>query len=222
MRRKLYFMIPNIKTAHQMMDQMLLARIEERYIHFLAKSDMPLEGLPEANVIEKTDSLHGVGVGAMIGGVSGAFGGALVVAFPALIAIPTDSAPPLQALAILLIGLIGAAFGAWWTGMVSSAIPNSSLEPYQARIDRGEILMIVTVPYHRIRDIRALVNQHCGEACNYQDSHRASRLPRNQPRRRCRRHRAPSRSAATERRHMRRSRPKEHPRAWAGGRRRSA
>ncbi len=167
MRRKLYFMLPNIKTAYQMMDRLLLARIEERYIHFLAKHDLPLKDLPEASVSEKTDSLHGAGVGAMIGGVIGAFGGALVVAFPSLVAIPTDSAPPLQALAILLIGLIGAAFGAWWTGMVSSAIPNSSLEPYQARIDRGEILMIVTVPYHRIRDIRSLVNQHCGEACNY-------------------------------------------------------
>ena len=167
MRRKLYFMLPNIKTAYQMMDRLLLARIEERYIHFLAKPDLPLKDLPEASVSEKSDSLHGVGVGAMIGGVSGVLGGALVVAFPSLVAIPTDSGPPLQALAILLISLVGAAFGAWWTGMVSSAIPNSSLEPYQARIDRGEILMIVTVPYHRIRDVRALVNQHCGDACNY-------------------------------------------------------
>ena len=167
MRRKLYFMLPDIKTAHQMMDQMLLARIEERYIHFLARPDMPLEGLPEANVIEKTDSLHGVGVGAMIGGVSGALGGALVVAFPSLVTIPSDSGPPLQVLAILAIALVGAAFGAWWSGMIASAIPNSRLKQYEDRIAHGEVLMIVSVPYHRIHDIRALVYAKCGEACTY-------------------------------------------------------
>ena len=166
MRRKLYFMLPNIKTAHQMMDKMLLARIEERYIHFLGRQDIPLEDLPEANVMEKTDSLHGVGAGAVIGGVTGAMGGLLVVAFPSLVAIPTDGRP-IQTLAILVIGLVGAAFGAWWSGMIASAIPNSSLARYQDQIALGQILMIVNVPYHRIREIRALVQQECGDACTY-------------------------------------------------------
>lgn len=166
MRRKLYFMLPDIKTAHHMMDQMLLARIEERYIHFLAKPDMPLEGLPEANIIEKTDSLHGVGVGAVIGGVSGALGGLLVVAFPSLVALPTTNGRPMQTLAIIAIALAGAVFGAWWSGMIATAIPNSSLEPYKDRIAKGEVLMIVTVPYHRIREIRALIDKKCGEACD--------------------------------------------------------
>ena len=166
MRRKLYFMLPNIKTAHQMMDRMLLARIEERYIHFIARPDMPIKDLPEASVSEKTDSLHGAAMGVAIGGVIGALGGALVVAFPSIVAIPTYT-PNMQPLVIVAVGLAGVAFGAWWTGMVSSAIPNSHLEPYQARIDCGEILMIVSIPFHRIREIRALVNQHCGDACSY-------------------------------------------------------
>ena len=51
MKRKLYFMLPDIKTAHQMMDQMLLARIEDRNIHFLAKPEISLGDLPEASVI---------------------------------------------------------------------------------------------------------------------------------------------------------------------------
>ena len=167
MRRKLYFMLPDIKTAHQMMDQMLLARIEEQNVHFLARPDISLEDLPEASVIEKTDSLHGVGVGAMIGGVGGVLGGALVVAFPSIVSIPSDVGPPLQVLAILTIALIGAGFGAWWTGMIASAIPNSSLKHYEDRISRGEILMIVNVPYQRIRQIRALVQQKCGDSCDY-------------------------------------------------------
>ncbi|MFZ2541648.1 MAG: hypothetical protein WAW75_07730 [Gallionella sp.] len=167
MKRKLFFMLPNMETAHSMMDQMLLARIEERNIRFLAKPEMPLEGLPEANVMEKTDSLHGIGVGAAIGGVSGALGGLLVVAMPALFSVPSGSGQQLQAMAILAIGLAGAAFGAWWTGFAASMVSNSSLAPYKDQIARGEVLMIVTVPYHRISDIRALVGAKCGDACNY-------------------------------------------------------
>lgn len=167
MRRKLYFMLPNIKTAHQMMDKMLLARIEERHIHFLAKSDISLTGLPEANVLEKTDSLHGVGSGAMIGGISGIMGGLLVVAFPSLVAIPVNDPGPLQALAVLVIGLVGAGFGAWWSGMIASAIPNSRLKLYEDPIARGGVLMIVNVPYHRINDVRAEVQRECGDACTY-------------------------------------------------------
>ncbi len=166
MKRKLYFMLPNIKTAQQMMDQLLLARIEEQSIHFLAKPEISLEGLPEANVIEKTDSLHGVGLGAIVGGVIGVTGGVIVVAYPSLVSIPTGEYP-LHSLAILVIGLIGAAFGAWWNGMISSAIPNSSLKSYEGEIARGGILMIVTAPYHRIRDIRAVVQRECGDACSY-------------------------------------------------------
>lgn len=167
MRRKLYFMLPNIKTARQMMDELLLARIEERHIHFLAKPDISLTGLPEANVLEKTDSLYGVGVGAMIGGVSGVMGGLLVAVFPSLVAIPVGGGRPLQALAIFFIGLVGAGFGAWWTGMIASAIPNSRLKQYEEQIARGEVLMIVNVPYHRINDVRAVIQRECGDACTY-------------------------------------------------------
>ena len=166
MKRKLYFMLPNITKAQQMMDQLLLARIEEQNIHFLAKPELSLEGLPEANVIEKTDSLHGVGMGAIVGGVMGVTGGMIVVAYPSLVSNPTG-VYPLPWLAIPVIGLIGAAFGAWWNGMISSAIPNSSLKSYEGEIARGGILMIVTAPYHRIRDIRAVVQRECGDACSY-------------------------------------------------------
>ena len=53
------------------------------------------------------------------------------------------------------------------TKVIASAIPNSSLKHYEGRISRGEILMIVNVPYQRIRQIRALVQQKCGDSCDY-------------------------------------------------------
>ena len=91
MKRKLFFLLPDTNTAHAMMDQLLLARIEERNIRFLAKPETPLGDLPEATVAEKTDTLHGVGVGALIGGISGALGGLLVVLMPSLFSVPSGS-----------------------------------------------------------------------------------------------------------------------------------
>ncbi|MDO8414224.1 MAG: hypothetical protein Q7S51_10605 [Gallionellaceae bacterium] len=166
MKRKLYFMLPDIKVAHRMMDQLLLARIEGRNIHFLAKPEIPLGDLPEATVIEKTDSLHGIGVGAVIGAVIGMLGGVLVIEFPNMVINPYSGYPP-QTTVIAIIALVGALFGAWWTSMLATAIPNSSLKPYRDEIARCRVLMIVTVPYHRLREVRSLIQQKCGDQCTY-------------------------------------------------------
>ena len=39
MRKRLYYMLPDIHSARQMLDEMLLMRVEERHIHFLAKRE---------------------------------------------------------------------------------------------------------------------------------------------------------------------------------------
>jgi hypothetical protein len=36
MRRRLYFVLPDIKSAHTLMDELLLQRIDEDHIHFHA------------------------------------------------------------------------------------------------------------------------------------------------------------------------------------------
>ena len=36
MRRRLLFVLPDLTCARRMMDDLLLARIEERHIHFIA------------------------------------------------------------------------------------------------------------------------------------------------------------------------------------------
>ena len=53
--RRIYFMVPDIKTAGKIVDELLLARIEERHLHVLAIRGTPLEDLPEANVLQKSD-----------------------------------------------------------------------------------------------------------------------------------------------------------------------
>jgi hypothetical protein len=48
-------------------DDLLLARIEERPIHFLAKRGTSMDGLHEANVLQKTDLVHGAQLGLVPG-----------------------------------------------------------------------------------------------------------------------------------------------------------
>jgi hypothetical protein len=48
MRRRLYFILPDIESARSMLDEMLLARIEIQHVHFLARRDTLPPDLPEA------------------------------------------------------------------------------------------------------------------------------------------------------------------------------
>jgi len=57
-KRRLYFLLPDIDSAREMLNEMLLARIEERRIHFLAKRGTLPPELPEATVLQKTDIVH--------------------------------------------------------------------------------------------------------------------------------------------------------------------
>ena len=82
MRRRLYFLLPDLASARQVMDDLLLARIEAHRVHVLAPRGFDLEDIPEASVLQKTDVVHGAQVGAMLGAGAGALGGILLVVFP--------------------------------------------------------------------------------------------------------------------------------------------
>jgi hypothetical protein len=125
MRRRLYFMLPDISTARRVLDEMLLARIEERHIHFLARRGSLPPDLPEASVLQKTDIVHGAEIGLVIGGGTGVIAGILLVLFP-----PHGGA--LQLVTVLITALLGALFGAWMASMAATAVPNSMLRRFHA------------------------------------------------------------------------------------------
>lgn len=157
MRRRLYFLLPDGDSARKMLDEMLLARIEVRRIHFLARRGTLPPGLPEATVLQKTDIVHGAQFGVIIGGVAGTVGGLLVVLFP-----PGEIS--LQLVTVLIAALLGSLFGAWASSMAASAVPNSRLKAFHADIERGKVLMMVDVPMRRIQEISELVARRHPEA----------------------------------------------------------
>ena len=157
MRRRLYFILPDVDSAKRTADDLLLARVEDRHMRFLAKRGAALEPLHEAGYLDKTDMVHGAMVGLALGGIIGTLLGALVVAYP-----PDGTHPKLVT---VLIGLlVGAPLGGWMASMAGAAVPNSRLKQFQAEIQAGRVLMMVDVPFRRVAEISDLVVSRHHEA----------------------------------------------------------
>jgi len=157
MRRRLYFLLPDLGSAIQTANDLLLARLEDRYMHFLAKRGMSLGALHEANTLQKSDAVHGAELGFVIGGVGGFLFGIYIYLTP-----PDGVA--LQLVTVLLSTVIGAIFGAWAASLVAMSVPNSRLTPFKKDIDAGKILLMVDVPTSRIDEVRELVGRRHPEA----------------------------------------------------------
>jgi hypothetical protein len=152
MRRRLYFMLPSVPNARAMLNELLLARVEERHMHFLAKEGSLPADMPEANFFQKTDLIHGMEIGMLIGALSGLIVGSLLLIFPV-------EGIELRTIALLVAALGGALFGAWVSGMAAAAIPSSRLKPFANGIERGQVLLIIDLPLHRVAEIESMIKQ---------------------------------------------------------------
>lgn len=162
--RRLYFLVPDIDLARKIVDELLLARIEERHIHVLAQRGTPLEDLPEAGFLQKTDFLPALEQGLALGGATGVLAGLVALALPTGLVLGGG--------AVLAIALAGAGVGGLMSSMVGSSIGNRRIEQFQAAIDKGELLMMVDVPRDRLEEIGAAVKKHHPEAeCEGADPH---------------------------------------------------
>ena len=151
-KRRLYFLLPDVASTRDVMNELLLARIEVRRMHFLANRGALPPELPEANVLQKTDVVHGAELGMVIGGVAGTLGGLLVVFFP-------PEGASLQFVAVLIAAVIGALLGAWASSLAGSAVPNSRLTRFAPHLQSGKVLMMVDVPLRDIDKINELVTR---------------------------------------------------------------
>jgi hypothetical protein len=139
------------------MDDLLLARIEERHIHFLARPGMPMEGLHECNVLQSTDLVHGAQTGLIAGAALGCAVGGAAAYF-----LLNESR--LQIPIVIGAALVGALLGTWFSSMVGSALPNSRLKQFEAMIAEGKLLLMVDVPEHSVEEVKTRVGRDHPEA----------------------------------------------------------
>lgn len=149
MRRRIYWLVPDLASARRTMDDLLLARIAEPHIHFVAREDADMSGLHAANVLQTSDVLRAAQLGLVVGGVAGTVAGlAVAVFFP----IVGDS-PQWGVAAVLTV--LGGLFGAWAASMIGISTPSHRLERFRPAIEQGQILLMVDVPRSRVAEIEA-------------------------------------------------------------------
>ncbi|MGB5427794.1 MAG: DUF1269 domain-containing protein [Gammaproteobacteria bacterium] len=157
--RRLYFLIPSVDSAKTIVDELLLARVEQRHMHIAAADHHALTeaNLPEANLLQESDFIPAVERGLAIGGATGILAGIAAVALPGVGLV-------LGGGAILGIGLAGAGVGAWLSSMIGISVPSSRLTEFEDAIKAGSLLMMVDVPKARVEEITDLIKQHHPEA----------------------------------------------------------
>lgn len=160
MNRRLYFMLPDIDSAHAMLDDLLLARVNADRIHFLARPGTPMENLPEAAISERTDLIEGWEIGMGLGALTGLVAGLVAISIPTW-----WYTKPIPVIATMLIcALVGLLAGGMWTALVATNIPNTQLKQFEGRIAKGQVLMMVLAPFHRVQEVRKLVAEKHPEA----------------------------------------------------------
>ena len=154
--RRIYFLVPNIDVTKRIVDELLLARIEERHIHIIAKPGTPLEDLPEANLLQKSDFIPAVEQGVAIGGATGILAGLVAIALPA-------TAPVIAGGILLASTFAGAGIGAWLGGMVGMSYDSRRIKEFEEAIEAGHLLVLADVPMDRVDEIEACVKKHLPE-----------------------------------------------------------
>jgi len=157
MKRRLYFMLPNVASAERTADDLLLARIEDKHMYFMAKPGTHLGKLHEAGYSIRNDLLRGAEAGLISGGLFG-----LILGIVLYVIQPFGI--NLQPVVILALALLFGLFGAWSSSMIGVALPNSQLSQFEEEIEQGKVLLIVDIPRGRIDEVRSLIGRTHPEA----------------------------------------------------------
>lgn len=157
MRRRLYVVLPDVASARQTANDLLLARVEDRHMHFLGRRDMPLEDLHEASFLQKTDVRHAFFLGGGIGVVGGAALG-VALKMTSLGGIEFDVGT------LILCTLGGLLLGAWASTLIGVSTPSVKLKPFEAELEAGKVLLMVDVPHSRVEEIQQLLEKRHPEA----------------------------------------------------------
>jgi len=155
----MYVTLPDTSSAKRLADDLLLARIEDRHMHFLARRGTDLGELHEASYLQKTDAMHGAAVGLVVGGAMGVVLGLILVYFP-------PGGVTLQLVTVLITAVVGGAFGAWVSTMVGLQVPNSRLKGFDHDLEEGKVLLMLDVPSGRYEQVKEIISRTHPEAAN--------------------------------------------------------
>lgn len=146
MSKRIYWLLPDLASARRTMDDLLLARVREHRMHFVARDGTDMTGLHAANALQTSDVVRAAQLGLVIGAAVGATAGVI-----AALAVPIPGISPHWATVVLAI--LGAAVGTWAATMIGISTPSNRLQRFESAIEQGQILLIVDVPSGRVEEI---------------------------------------------------------------------
>lgn len=153
---RLCFLFTDIERVRGAVAALHAADIGDSNIQVLARRDIPLTGLPTAN-IDATDAVPALKRGVTVGALLGAAGGALMMGV-------TEIGASMGAMSILLFALLGAVVSGLATMLAGSALFSSRLEPFHKEIEAGNMLLMADVDDERRSEVERLVHARFPEA----------------------------------------------------------
>jgi hypothetical protein len=148
----LYFLVPNQGITHKVVEELHERGLDDDAIGVIARDDIELQDLPEADVSEISDVKPSARRGIAVGGATGLMAGLVVNIVPGGLA--------LGGVALAAATVAGSAFGAWVSSLVGVSVPNSEVETYRQAIDHGQILMVVHTGKADNDDLRSAITKH--------------------------------------------------------------
>jgi len=154
--KRIYFLIPNIEIAKKIVDELLLERIDVGHLHVMAKRGVPMDNLPEAGFLQKSDFIPALEQGLTLGAFTGLISG--------VVALALVGSPIMAGGTILATSLAGALFGALMSSMIGISTRNRQIQKFSEAIEKGDFLMMIDVPKLRVEDVEQVVLKHHPEA----------------------------------------------------------
>ena len=149
--KRIYFLVPDIETTHKIVDELRSEGIKDRHMHVLAKRDTPLEDMPEASELQKTDFIPAMERGAALGATTGLIAGLVGLRFAGF----AIAGGP-----VLGILFFGATIGTIMSGLAGLQVGNSKVKQYEKAIEKGELLVMVDIDKKRIDEISKVIVKH--------------------------------------------------------------
>jgi hypothetical protein len=150
--RRLYFLVPDAQVGKKVVDELLLAHVEWKHIHVVAKRGTPLEDLPEASAWQKSDIIPAMLRAVPVGGATGMLCGLVALALSPGLVVAGGGV-------LLATSLAGVGIGVYLGGMVGLNVGSTRVKAYEAAIERGELLVIADVPRGEVEAITARIRK---------------------------------------------------------------
>lgn len=155
--RRLYFLVPDVAIGKKVVDELLLSHIEWRHIHVVAKRGTPLENLPEASFLQRSDVIPAMLRAIPEGGATGLLCGLVALALSPELLVAGGAV-------LLASSLAGVGIGVYIGGMVGLNVGSTRLKAFQEAVERGQLLMLIDVPRERVEEITELIKKSHPEA----------------------------------------------------------